>query len=584
MSPGTDLARHTAPSIKIDGSLIDSRLLDDLLDMRVVRGMRTTGRATLTFVDRTFGLAKAQIKLGAEVEIASIEPAGVVFTGTVTAVATEVDKEGARATITAHDKTYAMARKRSVATFTTQKPSDVLRSIASAEGLQAELPTDPADVGDWLWRADSLLGQVDELCERLGWEWTLEGTKLRCVSIADLQVPTSACTLEFGDQLVRFSAEQSRPVDAEITVRGWDTAGKRAVVGKAPTPAENGGFSVSKPGSTGTKAPALVSQRAARTQSEASMLAKSLAAATATVTARGRAYFSPLVKPGAGVTIKGAGPSDGVYYVREVEHLYDGGALRTSFVAGFRPPTLLTDPWLARRPTSSILASGVHSGVVTNIKDPEKLGRVRVKLPAASEEHELDWARVVSPGGGPERGFQWLPEVNDEVLVAFEDGDTRRPVVVGGLYSKIDKPPLVEEQGSTVKKRTLVSRRGHKIEFGDGDGTETDDYIDVQLQGGKVRLRLGKDRIDLETNDKPLRIASGKSEIVFDGSGAITIKATSIKLDAQQDVEIEGANVKAKGKSQMNLEATNVTVKASAALKLQSSGVAELAGQIVKIN
>ncbi len=81
-------------------------------------------------------------------------------------------------------------------------------------------------------------------------------------------------------------------------------------------------------------------------------------------------------------------------------------------------------------------------GVVTAVDDPESLGRVKVKFPWLADDYESWWARVAQLGAGPDRGAVWLPEVNDEVLVAFEHGDTRRPYVVGGLCNGVDNPPF----------------------------------------------------------------------------------------------------------------------------------------------
>ena len=474
-----------------------------------------------------------------------------------------------------------MARTRNAETYVKQSAVDIVKALARKGGLTAEVSVQgTATQQEWSWRTDSVLGQVDELCERAGWEWVVSGSTLRVVDVSRLTVPASTCTLTFGADLLRFSAEQSRPVATEVTVRGWNTAEKTAITAKKSTPTESGGFAAATRGNP-TRAETVATRLGVTSQGEADGIAGALAAAAATVTARGRALFAPLVEPGKAVTIAGAGPGDGTYYVREVEHVYDGGPLRTTFVAGFRPPTLVSDPWTARRPGGSALTGGTHTGLVTDTHDPQRLGRVRVKLGSVDERLELDWARVVSPGGGKGHGIQWLPEVNDEVLVAFEDGDPRRPVVIGGLFNAKDTPPHGEHT-VPVKTRSMVSRVGHKIELEDGDGTSG--HIDLVLADGKVRLHLDSERIDLETADKPVRIASGGGEILFDGRGNITIKGTSVKVEATQDVALQGVTVKTKASSAAEVEGATTTIKANASLKLQSSGIAELAGSMVKIN
>lgn len=582
MSAPADAMRRTAPKITIDGALLSDQVTNDLLEMRIVRGTRATGRATLTFADRTFSLARSELKIGAEIKIASLEPAATVFIGTITAVSMDLDEGGARATLTAHDHSYAMARKRAVETYTTQSPKDIVDALVKGTKLTAELPsgkgTRPVD---WAWRADSALGKLDELCERAGWEWVVSGTTLRILDVSGLTVPEPTCTLDFDVDLVRFSAEESRGVKPQVTVRGWDTAAKAAVTATSSTPSETKGFTAASSRSP-DEAPAVVTRGGVTSQEEAKELAAALAVSGAAVTARGRAVFAPKVEPGSAVTIKGTGPGDGHYYVREVEHVFDGGPLRTSFVAGFRPPTLVSDPWASQRLAGSALAGGVHTGLVSNVEDPLKLGRVRVSLASVADKLDLDWARVVALGGGPGRGIQWLPEVGDEVLVTFEDGDPRRPVVIGGLHSKSVPPPYTEA-GKTALKRMMTSRGGHALEFGDGDD-EAGKYIDLMLKDGKVRLHLGADRIDLETSDKPLRIASGGAEIVLDGKGGITIKGQKVTIEGTQEVAVKGAGIKAKANQGIEMEGMTATVKAQGSLKLQSSGMAELAGSMVKIN
>ena len=78
---------------------------------------------------------------------------------------------------------------------------------------------------------------------------------------------------------------------------------------------------------------------------------------------------------------------------------------------------------------------------VSDANDPMQQGRVKLTFPWLSETYVSDWARTVQPGAGKDRGAMVLPEVGDEVLVLFEQGDIRRPYVLGGLYNGVDTPP-----------------------------------------------------------------------------------------------------------------------------------------------
>ncbi len=97
---------------------------------------------------------------------------------------------------------------------------------------------------------------------------------------------------------------------------------------------------------------------------------------------------------------------------------------------------------------------GVVVGIVTNNQDPDKLGRVKVKFPWLSDGEESYWARVAVPMAGAARGTYVLPDVEDEVLVAFDRGDMAVPYIIGGLWNGKDKPPMDNGDGKTIERRS----------------------------------------------------------------------------------------------------------------------------------
>src|SRR5258708_35196386 len=102
---------------------------------------------------------------------------------------------------------------------------------------------------------------------------------------------------------------------------------------------------------------------------------------------------------------------------------------------------------------------GVVVGIVTNNQDPDKMARVRVKFPWLSDDHESWWARIATPMAGSGCGMYFVPEVNDEVLGAFEPGDVCSPYIVGALGKRKDRPPADHEDAKN-KIRLLHARRG----------------------------------------------------------------------------------------------------------------------------
>lgn len=187
---------------------------------------------------------------------------------------------------------------------------------------------------------------------------------------------------------------------------------------------------------------------------------------------------------------------------------------------------------------------GVVVGVVTNNQDSDGLGRVKVKFPWLSDTDESWWARIAVPMAGKQRGFYFLPEVNDEVLVAFEHGDVRFPYVLGALWNGQDAPPITNSDGKN-NIRMIQSRSGHVVKLNDEDGKETIEIID----------KSQKNKIVIDTSKNTITVTSNQD---------ITLSASNgtIKLDAQ-NVEISGSQgAKLKSGGSMNVEASGtMTIK-----------------------
>ncbi len=140
--------------------------------------------------------------------------------------------------------------------------------------------------------------------------------------------------------------------------------------------------------------------------------------------------------------------------------------------------------------------NGILIGTVMDLDDPEKIGRVKVRLVQYNDE-ESCWARVVTPMAGRQRGLFLRPEVGDEVLLAFENGDPRRAYVLGALWSKVDTPPPDDNKPTDNNWRFMVSRSGRILRFDDTKGSEKIELIDksgslkivIDAAGEKTDLR-----------------------------------------------------------------------------------------------
>jgi uncharacterized protein involved in type VI secretion and phage assembly len=189
---------------------------------------------------------------------------------------------------------------------------------------------------------------------------------------------------------------------------------------------------------------------------------------------------------------------------------------------------------------------GMVVGIVTNNQDPDSLGRVKVKFPWLSNVDESAWARLAVPMAGKQHGVYFVPEVDDEVLVAFEHGDVRFPYVLGALWNGKDTPPVTNDDGKN-NVRMIKSRSGHVVKLNDEDGKETIEIIDKNQ----------KNTIVIDTSQGTITVTADKD---------ITLSASNgtIKLDAQKVQINSSAAMELKAGSTMNLEASGtMTVKGS---------------------
>jgi uncharacterized protein involved in type VI secretion and phage assembly len=199
------------------------------------------------------------------------------------------------------------------------------------------------------------------------------------------------------------------------------------------------------------------------------------------------------------------------------------------------------------------IASRIHGvvvGVVTNNQDPEGMGRVKVKFPWLSDDDESHWARVAAPMAGKGRGVYFLPEVDDEVLVAFEHGDVRFPYVLGALWNGQDEPPETNDDGKN-NIRVIKSRSGHMIRLTDEDGKEQIKIVD-KSEKNSIVFDTAKNTITI-TTDKDITLTASK--------GTIKLDAQKIEIKSSADTKIEaGAGMDVKASATMNIKGATVNI------------------------
>ncbi len=175
---------------------------------------------------------------------------------------------------------------------------------------------------------------------------------------------------------------------------------------------------------------------------------------------------------------------------------------------------------------------GVFPAQVKDIKDPDGQGRVKISLPWMPDSdngtYEV-WARLATLMGGNNRGTWFIPDVDDEVLVAFEGGDARRPFVLGGLWNGKDSPPESMDGGGNNYKKIIRSRNGVKLTLDDQDGQES--FI-VETPGGqKVTLKDGPGSVEVvDSNGNSIKLES--AGVTVTASAKVTVKASTVEVSA----------------------------------------------------
>jgi uncharacterized protein involved in type VI secretion and phage assembly len=193
---------------------------------------------------------------------------------------------------------------------------------------------------------------------------------------------------------------------------------------------------------------------------------------------------------------------------------------------------------------------GVTIAEVTNNKDEAKLGRVKVKFPWLSDTDESFWARVLTPMAGGDRGIYFLPEVGDEVLVAFEHGNIEFPYILGALWNGKDKPPETNEDGKN-NKRMIKSRSGHTITLDDTDGEEKIEIVD----------KSKKNSIVVNTKENTITISADADITLKSSNGKLILSGKEIQLDSKGDVKIKASqNMNIEAGSQLNIKGKMVNI------------------------
>ena len=497
--------------------------------------------------------------------------------------------------IRGYDRGHRLTHGKSTRTFGDGSPyslgvgdEDIVKKIASDAGLNAKVSALSLMAVKYKYVMQYNQNDWDFLWARanmLGYQLYVDGKDLHFCPAGDSRSVVPPSDLMFGGNLKRFEPRivaMGQIVQTEA--HGWDPSLKKDV----------SSTSVVELSLSGTKTAAnLVPPNAQIKAAYGSKASDTVIEPNASSVPQTKAYsdaaFSrasasfmqaygeldegdPFLVAGQTVMIDGLGIRfSGKYYITEAHHTFRNGQYKTTFsVTGSQPNTFRS---LILGPDEHKInkIGGVVTGIVTSNSDPEKLGRVQVKYPwlpkNSGSELSSCWARLAFVGGGADRGIVFLPEVNDEVLLAFEGGDMSSPFVLGVLYNGKDKPPkgtgeLVDAGTKKVNERIIVSRSGHKIIFDDSSGKEKFTIVD----------KTGKNKIEVDSTKNEFKIISeGKLDLQSKGDLTLTTEG-KLTLKSKQDFAASSdTKMSLKGQNSLDLNSTKVGVKANQAVEISGN-------------
>ena len=554
--------------VTLDGANPADRFWTDLVEVTVETSLHLPDVATLALHDPALHWIDSDdlapgTAVTVTIKIGKTEHK--LFDGEIVELEPEFGPSDHRLLVRAFDRLHRLARGRHIRSFLNVSDGDLVQRVAGEAGLSAKVA---ATSGVYDYVLQNNLTNLEFLQERaaaLGYLLYVDGKTLHC---APPKGAGSAITLAWGAELSQFHPRLTTVDQVEsVAARGWNPQTKDVVIGQvteghgAPEVGSQNGAALAKQAFGDAKD--YLTSRPFRTQERGSQLAQGEAdrRLTRSLEADGTCAGDPRLIAGVAVTVSGVGTRfGGTYVVTSASHVYSVDHYVTTFSAsGHQPATLLS---LLAPEGRQHRIPGLVIGLVTNAKDPEGQGRVKVKFPWLSEQDESDWARVAYPGAGSQRGIQFTPEVNDEVLVGFELGDVNCPYVLGGLWNGQDAPPTKSDQlvnpGGQVEKRLIRSRSGHIITLDDAEG------------GGGVTIE--------DKNGNKVALDSEQNTLTIEVKGNASIKAQgNLSLEAEGNLSLK-SNINVSVQAQAELQAK------AAMVEVNGSGMTTIKGGVINLN
>jgi phage protein D len=583
----TKIAFSSVIDVRVNGRSLRSPVADHLVDAWVDLASGVPGAFHLAFRDkaRREVLGLADITIGSKVELAPVADGkgaqDTLLTGEVTGLEADYDGTGTFTVVRGYDLGHRMLRRRRVVGYTEMTASAIVAKLVADSGIPvgAIEPTRPAyefitqdNVTDWDFVCR--LAEENEKVAYLDSDGLFRFVGRKRAFGAPPQgteSDKSQFVLQGGVDVLRCrAAVTSADQVPQVEVRGWDVQAKRKLKEKvraAANPAIDNGASPGEMAAAFTAGDLVEAGTPYDRQPQVKRAAQALADdvtssfAELEITVHG----NPRIRPDVAVLLEDVGkPFEGKYTVTGVRHTFENGRpYRTRVSVSGRQWRSLYG-LASGGTTAAPRLPSVANALVTDVKDPLRLGRVKLTFPWLDDTYVSDWTRTVQFGGVG--GGSIVPlDVNDEVLVAFDRGALDHPYVLGGLYNGKDRfrpgdVELYDRVSGKANRHTLADREYNRV-----------DLLSQQsgLRKRGVRLSTGNDRL-------VVHLDRTNTEISIDSRGSVSIKgSTTVSVEAGADLSLKaGGKLSLQAGGEMSLNAGGVmNLDAGGALTVNSTAM-----------
>jgi phage protein D/phage baseplate assembly protein gpV len=559
-------------TILVEGTRLTDQEADAVHEIKVTDWLRLPDVCTISVgyaADAVRGfdeLDSSAFKVGAavEVKLGSMEETTTqtLFKGEIATVEPTFQAGHVAMVVRAYDRSHRMMRSRKQRTFLNQTISDIVRSVAGDSGISVTASASGGPLDFVLQHNETDWDFVWRLAKRVGFEFVCDDRK---ATFAKPDPDAESVTLTYPDDLYHFSPRVTSVQQvAKVTVRGFDSKAKQKVERSKTSPQQvtRAGIQRSEMITAFPNGALEIAGQSFASMEEADSIAQAALdqLANAYLAAEGACFGDPRIKAGMKLEVKGLGRKySGTYRVAKAVHsVSGGGGYTTTFSNSVGEHTLLGQTGGS---AGGATIDSIVVGVVTNNKDPEKRGRVRIKFPALTEKESF-WAPVLLPAAGKERGLSMLPVPDEQVIVAFENGDPSYPYVLGSVFNGKDTPgeELAVDDGSFAMKSDhkalIAAQEDIKLR------TEKGKWI-IEVNSGEITETVKSPGNYTGTFDGKYGLTATQA-ITVESKQGVTIKAPQISLEAQGTMAIKGMSVSVEAQTQLDLKGAQVSVNGSA--------------------